>query len=99
MVDTTVRHPQMHEAFPDFDQQSLPTIPSDWTDVSWHNDTCPSFNTNNGWIVFIDYPASYQREHPENKRFCAIGVDAQGNIIEDNGSCATDDWEALLKWL
>jgi len=98
-LDTTIAFPQMADSHPDFDQSTLPSIPPEWTDVSWHNDGCPSFNTNNGWFVFIDYAASYQREDPNSHRFWVIGCDADGCITEENGSLATDDWEGLLKWL
>jgi len=92
-------YPQMADAFPDFPQESLPSIPPTWTDVSFANDACPCFANEDGWLIFIDYPASYQREHPESKRFYAVGCDADYQIDESNGSCATDDWEGLLKWL
>jgi hypothetical protein len=36
----------LRREFPDFPLESLPEIPADWDDQSWHNDACPSFEAN-----------------------------------------------------
>lgn len=40
--------------FPDFDPATMPEIPSNWTDTSWDNDTCPSFAAQENITVFVD---------------------------------------------
>lgn len=92
-MDTNVKFPQMHDAFPDFDQDSLPIIPSDWTDVSFHNDACPCFEAP-GFYVFIDYPQSWQRETPGGHRFTIFDVDDQ-NFLKDV-HLETDVWAEVL---
>jgi len=62
------------DEFPDFDPTTLPAIPPTWTDTSWHNDACPSFFTETGFTVFVDYQKAASREHPETKRFTVLAT-------------------------
>lgn len=43
---------RMRAAFPHIDPATLPDIPNDWTDISWHNDESPSFYIG-GLQIFI----------------------------------------------
>ena len=92
-MNPNIDFPQMYDAFPDFDQESLPAIPPTWTDVSFANDACPCFEANDTY-VFIDYPASWQREHPDNYRFTVFTADAQSNI--EDVLLETDDWSEVI---
>lgn len=84
-------------AFPDFAPETMPEIPPGWFDRSWHNEPCPSFNTGNGHIVFVDYADRKDREIQEGDRFtvCAC-VDAYSH----NGTLfSSDDWAAVLAFV
>lgn len=76
--------------FPDFDAATMPAIPADWTDTSWHNDTCPSFSVN-GLRIFVDYADPAMREVPECERY-SVHTDDDGRDI-----CYGDDWAAVLR--
>lgn len=80
--------------FPDFPPATMPAIPAAFDDVSWHNDSCPSFlNESLGLIIFVDYADPERREFPECPRF---------NVnVWDNGNTGTevysgDDWADVL---
>jgi hypothetical protein len=74
--------------FPDFDPTTMPAIPADWEDISWHNDACPSFKTPNGYTVWIDYADETQREFNAGERFGIL--DANGDEVH-----ATDNFEVI----
>lgn len=77
------------EEFPDYDGATLPAIPDGWTDISWRNDDCPSWDAGNGVSVYIDYADPAQREWPENERFTVIR-DAWREY-------RTEDWAEALR--
>ena len=54
------------EEFPDFDDaESCASLVADgWEDVSWHNDTSPSFERS-GVVIWVDYVDPSLREFPE----------------------------------
>lgn len=83
------------KAFPDFDPATLPAIPADWRDTSYANDTCPSFATPFGHVVFIDYADVALREYPESpSRFY---VQADSEIADHNEQLfESNDWRAVL---
>ena len=86
------------DEFPDFDPTTLPAIPPTWTDTSWHNDACPSFFTETGFTVFVDYQKAASREHPETKRFTVLATpDGQRGNAES--VLDTDDWNEVLAFL
>jgi len=82
------------EEFPDFDPADMPAIPDGFDDVSWHNDTCPSFlNDRAGLIIFVDFADPDRREFPECPRF-TLGVwdgGSTGESIADG-----DDWQVII---
>jgi hypothetical protein len=63
------------EEFSDYRPEDMPAIPDGWRDTSWHNDTCPSFDTGAGLVVFVDYAKPEEREIPESTRFSVHLVD------------------------
>lgn len=80
--------------FPDFDLSTLPAIPDDWQDTSWHNDTCPSFEVLPQWVVYIDYADTALREFPEAPtRFSLQALRADGEFFT---LVDTNDWQAVL---
>lgn len=83
--------------FPDFATADMPTIPANWTDQSWHNDACPSFNAGNGKVVFIDFADPALKEWEDVKRF-TVHTDPEttnGNDV----LFETDDWSELLAFV
>jgi hypothetical protein len=83
--------------FPDFDPATLPAIPAGWTDQSWHNDACPSFNAGNGMVVFIDFADASLKEFEDTKRFT---VHADPEIHDSNDVLfETDEWNECLAFL
>ena len=52
-------------------------IPKEWKDVSYANDTCPSFECN-GYQIFIDNEDNDEREIKDGYRFHIIDVDEYG---------------------
>ena len=54
------------EEFPDFDdaESCASLIYQGFEDVSWHNDTCPSFECC-GIVIWVDYVDPMLREYPD----------------------------------
>lgn len=77
-------------AFPTYPLSSLPSIPSTWEDVSWHNDACPSYHTGNGVYVYVDFPEKSDREVEDSERFTVCDIDTGEVFLH------TSDWEAVL---
>lgn len=77
------------DAFPDFDLSTLPPIPSDWIDVSWRHDLCPSWRANE-CTIYVDHADLKQREYENTFRFA---------VLDDDGECiiSTDEWSDVLK--
>jgi len=75
--------------FPDYPIADMPDVPDTWKDVSWHNDTCPSFETPSGNTVYIDRAIDADREMPGAERFHIMGAD--GVLMT-----STDDWIVAL---
>lgn len=83
--------------FPDFDATTLPAIPEGWTDTSWHNDICPSFNTGKGTYVFVDFADIELREFDGCKRF---SVHTDPEVTNSNDVLfESDDWADVLKFV
>jgi hypothetical protein len=75
--------------FPDFHPDSLPAIPDSWNDVSWKNDCCPSWETPNGFLVYVDYEYVCDREAPTDGRY--------GVWTTDDCIYCGDDWSEVLR--
>jgi hypothetical protein len=85
------------QEFPDFDPATLPAIPAEWTDTSWHNDTCPSFNAGNGKVVFVEYADPAQREFADVARFT---VHADPATVDSNDVLfESEDWAEILAFV
>jgi hypothetical protein len=81
--------------FPDFDASTMPEIPADFVDCSWHNDTCPSFyNEKLSMYIYVDYADKLLREFKESERFglAVIGNDNDEVIFETS----SDDYDYIL---
>lgn len=84
--------------FPDFDAATMPAIPADWTDASWHNDSCPCFNTGKGVVVFVDFADIDLREIPETGDRFSVHADPEIHNHNDV-LMATDDWNEVLTFV
>ena len=86
-------------AFPDYDPATLPLIPTDWADVSYSNDTCPSFEAPNRLVVFVDYLDPAQRECAacgESERFSVLQYLSSGGVQE---MLHSNDWQDVLSYV
>jgi len=84
------------DEFPDFDPATMPAIPAHWRDQSWHNDSCPCFNTGNGKIVFVEFADPAVREFPETARF-TVHTDPETSNSNDV-LFESEDWSAILTY-
>lgn len=92
----------LRREFPEYPVDSLPEIPADWEDVSWHNDACPSFSvpTREGddLRIFIDYPDPKLSDFGDGR--VRFGANFYPNDWQSNTDVVNiyegDDWEALL---
>jgi hypothetical protein len=82
--------------FPDFDLSTLPAVPAEWRETSWHNDTCPSFMAyeqgETQIRVFVDYADTAKREHADGQRFVVCVDTEKGSELEEG----FDDWQEVL---
>ena len=72
-------------------------IPSEWEDVSYKNDVCPSFLFK-GWQIFINHIDPKQREVEEQTRFIVIKDDEYGQAVQSL-FLETNEFEHVLKFL
>jgi hypothetical protein len=86
--------PNWKTEFPDFD--SMPDIPANWTDISWHNDTCPSFECGNVRI-WIDYADPEQREFSTPTRFAVVPFNEDADHFD--ALLESDDWSEILTFV
>jgi hypothetical protein len=78
--------------FPTFDAASLPAIPADFVDTSWHNDACPSFtNEALNLRVWVDFADPADREFDDARRFGLCWNDDNYELV------LTDDWSEILR--
>jgi len=89
-------YPLTAREFPDFPIASLPPIPAKWQEMSWHNDTAPSFgimhpDDNRPLLqVYVDYPDPTMREFPDAPYRYVL-------IVGDNRDVTTsNDWDTIL---
>lgn len=84
--------------FPDFPAADMPALPAFADDISWHNDSCPSFmiagDTIGAHVVlFVDYADAERREFPDTARY-SIRYLALKDIVDIYEG---DDWTECLK--
>jgi len=83
----------MAKEFPEFDQSTLPAIPTDWIDNSWHNDASPSFVIEAARVqVFINEANESEREIA-GERFHVLSTD---DATLDHDLLSTNDWQEVL---
>ena len=102
MTEAAPKFPLMAVEFFEFDQATLPEIPADWWEYSWHNDTCPSFGPREYQDgqpftqVYIDWADPAERESARGDgRFMIVVTDADGDH-DPSGDFASDDWAEIL---
>ncbi|TYL70957.1 hypothetical protein [Bradyrhizobium cytisi] len=79
--------------FPDFPAADMPTMPRGFEDSSWHNDSCPSFTSEElGLRIWIDYADPAQREHDGGSRFMLEPSESEDTITE---TLLTDDFAMI----
>ena len=69
------------DEFPDYDDTL--SLPEGWTDISWHNDACPSFVRKFGDVeyrIFCDYVDPERREMHGAMRF-VIYIEDEVNYV------------------
>ena len=71
-------------------------IPKEWKDVSYANDTCPSFECN-GYQIFIDNEDNDEREIKDGYRFHIIDVDEYG--YGKKPRLETNDFSQVLEFV
>lgn len=91
-------YPRISDEFPDFDLSTLPAIPADWEEDSWHNDACPSFTAHDGKLkIYVDYDTPELREFPELAfRYSVSSYNDAGDILTH---LETNDWPAVLAFV
>jgi len=77
-----------------FDIKNL--IPKEWEDVSYSNDTCPSFEFK-GYQIFIDNENPTEREIQDGKRFHIINSDDYG--YGKKPLLETDEFSKVLEFV
>lgn len=78
--------------FSDYPPADMPAVPASWVDVSWRNDSCPSFSHPASYALFVDYADRGSREFPEAARFCLYPADDRS----DAPSVETESWDEML---
>jgi hypothetical protein len=73
-------------AFPEYDTATLPPIPKDWTDISWRNDVCPSWQWG-VYQIFVDYLEADQ------ERFSVCDIEFGDCLL------STDNWGEVLEYV
>lgn len=90
--------PQWRAEFPDFPAADLPELPEGFTDTSWHNDACPSFESEELKVkVWTEYADPKNRElGPDAPRFIVSPVTDDG--LGDD-LFAADNWPEVSGFL
>lgn len=84
----------MAKEFPEFDQATLPAIPDSWEDVSWHNDACPSFYSEDAKMtIHIDFANPAEREFQGSESRFIVTWEGKGPMPFE---LQTDDWWEVL---
>jgi len=70
------------QEFRDYDD--ILSFPKGWQDVSWKNDTCPSFERKYGdmfYRIFCEYKDPDKRESLGSKRFVVYYIEDEDNFV------------------
>jgi hypothetical protein len=84
VTEMTKAAPRFTIEFPDFDPATMPDIPDTWVDISWHNDSCPSFEAGHGIIVYVDYDDQAMREFKQYARYMVYDTESETLVIESS---------------
>jgi len=84
-VTTNEVQPAWSTMFIDYPVAEMMPIPAGWTEMSWRNETAPSFGPCVGPMgeaaqIWIDYEQPAKREIPESERFTFCRRDAIGEL-------------------
>jgi hypothetical protein len=70
-------------------------VPTDWVDIRYHNDTCPSFYYK-GYQIFVDHAEPKQRECDSGFRFL-VGLDLDYGSGGEGWNFQSDSIDEVLK--
>jgi len=73
--------------FPEF--KMTVDIPKEWQDMSWHNNSCPSF-WHKDYEIFVDYDNVEDREFEYSKQFAIF------RLVKDSEGCVTEQPEFIF---
>jgi hypothetical protein len=90
-MTTTTDLTRLRWEFTDYDTNTLPPIPSDWEDVSWHNDAAPSWRKGD-CVVFVNLPDPDDREI-DLPRFVINHADLYETLF------MSDEWQDILDFV
>lgn len=90
---------QFHHIFVDFDLATMPDVPRGWFDISYRNDSCPSYRVGDfeglHCIIFVDYADADKRECPGFGRYVLNCIDpSTSNDWEDQHE--SDDFDFIV---
>ena len=90
---------RLRREFPEFDIETLPTLPEGYFDASSYIDAAPSFeNQERGLKVYVDYANYADRESGRSQRFCVSRYDEEADDYEDL-ALSTNDWDEVTRFL
>lgn len=87
--------------FPAFPANAIPStvFGEGWTDVSFRNDVCPTFEIDDV-TVFVDWPNASDREYPELPRYRAyVSDDIRTDPKWVGEMCESDTWSDILTFI
>lgn len=87
----------VHNQFPGYPVDTLPDL-TGLEDCSWHNDTCPSWRSDQH-IIWIDWPEPGDRDDPTSTQYVVQRVGPDGCLIEDEHPLCTNDWADVQSYL
>lgn len=79
------------EEFPSFPSHAIPAelLGNGWTDTSYRNDVCPSFE-HGEFTVFVDFPDASVREYADATRY---------RVYHPNGEEESNDWFDIVEFV
>lgn len=80
--------------FPDYPIGALPMALMGWQDISWRQDSCPSFKKGN-YLVWVDHPDRERRENPDGHWFVLVELDDEGQILDPEPLLETDHFSLV----
>ena len=90
--------------FPDYLPSDIPNVflSGEWTDESWHNNSCPSF-ANGRCEVFVEPLNPSDRDIPECPRFSVYpdiyNIGEWVNVVDERGAYHTNSLSDALAFI